>query len=406
MARPRHLHLSDLHGLSRLAVDGVIGTTALVEQLHRTIGRRRLPIGRAETGSTRGITGLVYRSIYAIAGTVGDVGNRALGRFSPSADSRQSTPERERILAVVNGVLGDHLADSENPLVIPMTLRRAGQPIALSSEALTEAFPEPGRRLLVAIHGLCRNDLQWSRAESGASGSLPAQLGAILGYTDLYLHYNSGRHISTNGRELAELLECVVEAWPAPVEDLVLLGHSMGGLLARSACHYGRISGHRWVERLRKVTMLASPHHGAPLERIGNRVDRMLGISPYSAPFGRLGRIRSAGITDLRHGNLLDEDWNGQDCFESSEDRRSPVRQLDKVDYHVIAATRGRRADTLGCRLIGDGLVPVDSALGHHPDPKLSLRIRPEHQLVVPGTGHVDLLHHPGVYRTVRNWLN
>ncbi len=405
MARPRHLHLSDLHGLSRLAVDGVIGTTSLVEQLHHTIGRRRLPFGRPVTGSTRGITGLVYGSIYGIAGVVGHAGSLAFG-LVPGSESRKSTPEREHLLAVVNGILGDHLDESENPLAIPMTLRRDGRPLTLCPEALAAELSQPGRRLLIAIHGLCMNDLQWSPAGSMASGNLPEKLGESLGYTELYLHYNTGRHISTNGRELAMLLERLVEQWPEPVEELVLFGHSMGGLLARSASHYGQISGHRWIRHLRKLIMLGSPHHGAPLERIGNRVDQLLSISPYSAPFNRLGRIRSAGITDLRHGNLLDEDWSRGDYFGSPEDHRSPVLQLDQVDHHVIAATRFHRADTLKSRLVGDGLVPVDSALGYHPDPSFKLRIQPEHQLVVHSTSHVGLLHDLRVEEAVRNWLN
>ncbi|MFW5927204.1 MAG: hypothetical protein ACOCSR_04055, partial [Wenzhouxiangella sp.] len=127
---------------------------------------------------------------------------------------------------------------------------------------------------------------------------------------------------------------------------------------------------------------------------------------PYSAPFNRLGRIRSAGITDLCHGNLLDEDWNRDDSFDSAEDRRGPVRQLEWVDYHVVAATRDRRADSLKSRLIGDGLVPVDSALGNHPDPKLSLRILPEHRLVITETSHVDLIADVRVRQAIGNWLH
>ena len=130
-----------------------------------------------------------------------------------------------------------------------------------------------------------------------------------LGFTPVYLHYNSGLHVSTNGRALAQQLERLVAQWPRPLERLVLLGHSMGGLLARSALYYGTQAGHRWPARLDDLVFLGTPHHGAPLERAGHWVDLVLGATPYAAPFARLGQVRSAGITDLRHGNLMDGDW-------------------------------------------------------------------------------------------------
>src|SRR4030095_10668393 len=152
------------------------------------------------------------------------------------------------------------------------------------------------------------------------AGNQPSVLARELGFTPLYLHYNSGRHISTNGREFADLMEALVGQWPVPVEELVIMGHSMGGLVTRSACYYSALAGHDWLRRLRKLVFLGTPHHGAPLERGGNWIEILLGVSPSNAPFARLEKIRSAGITDLRYGNLLDEDWEGRDRFEHSAD--------------------------------------------------------------------------------------
>ncbi len=166
----------------------------------------------------------------------------------------------------------------------------------------------PGR-LLVLVHGLCMNDLQWRR-NGHDHGAALAHDG---GWQPLYLHYNSGRHASTNGREFADLLETLVAQWPVPVEELVVLAHSMGGLVARSACQHAELSQQRWLKHLRKIVFLGTPHHGAPLERHGHGLQRLVGISPYTAPLARLGMIRSAGITDLRHGNVLDQDWWEQD---------------------------------------------------------------------------------------------
>jgi pimeloyl-ACP methyl ester carboxylesterase len=189
------------------------------------------------------------------------------------------------------------------------------------------------------------------------------------------------------------------------VEELVMIGHSMGGLVSRSACHYGVESGHNWPPLLRKLVFLGTPHHGAPLERGGHWVDVILGTSAYTAPFARLGKIRSAGVTDLRHGSLLDEDWEGRDRFADSRDLRQPVPLPDRVKCYAIAATTGKRAGDLSDRLLGDGLVPVSSALGRHADPRLTLSFPESRQWIGYGMNHLDLLNHPEVYAAVRRWL-
>ncbi|UUZ51461.1 GPI inositol-deacylase [Massilia sp. B-10] len=101
----------------------------------------------------------------------------------------------------------------------------------------------------------------------------------------------------------------MIDNWPVAVDELLIVAHSMGGLVARSACHAAQEEGHSWPGLLRKMAFLGTPHHGAPLERGGNWVHLVTDLSAYSAPFSRLAKIRSAGITDLRHGSVLDEDW-------------------------------------------------------------------------------------------------
>lgn len=398
-----HFHPSDLNGLSRLAIDGVKGTVALVEEMHYTIARGSAPVGQPGSGRTRGITGLVYRSINGITGVVGGTLGLAFDQVVPRLAPRTSTPERDRWLATLNGIVGDHLVATDNPLALSMQLRHAGQPIDYSSGDLSAMPCRPSRKLVVFIHGLCMSDACWSAPSQGTA--LPDWLPEHLDYTSLYLHYNSGRHVSENGLELTELLEQLVTAWPEPVEELTLVGHSMGGLIARSACHYAVEHGHVWPNRMRRLITLGSPHHGAPLERIGHKVDRLLSISPYSAPFSRLGKIRSAGITDLRHGNVLDDDWRGRDRFSESQDMRAPVMLPDHVICHSIAAVTDTRADSLKARHFGDGLVPLDSALGRHPDPARCLPVHPEYQWVACNTSHIGLLDHPGVRQAVHDWL-
>ncbi len=307
---------------------------------------------------------------------------------------------REAALAALNGVVGDHLAATDNPLALAMRFRREGRPVALEGHALAEAFPEATGKIAVLAHGLCMSDLQWTRQNHDHGAALARD----LGYTPVYLSYNSGRHISENGRDFADALEEMVAGWPVEIEDLVIIGHSMGGLVARSACHIAEEEGHTWRKKLKKMVFLGTPHHGAPLERIGAWIDRILGKAPYAAAFARLGKIRSAGVTDLRYGNLIDEDWRGRDRFARQADARRPVPLPKGVDCYTIAATTAA-SPGLAERLIGDGLVPVASALGRHQDPVRALDFTAARQWVACDTGHLGLLSRRAVYERIALWL-
>jgi pimeloyl-ACP methyl ester carboxylesterase len=131
------------------------------------------------------------------------------------------------------------------------------------------------------VHGLCLNDLQWTRKDH----DLGTALAHTLKYTPVYVHYNAGLHTSVNGRAFAALIETLLEQWPAPLKELLVLAHSMGGLVCRSAYYYGMAAGQVWPQHLSKLIFLGTPHHGALLERGGNWVNHCLGLSPYIAPF-------------------------------------------------------------------------------------------------------------------------
>jgi hypothetical protein len=402
MTRKTHLLPSDLRGVSRLAVEATAGLTDVVEAMHLNIARSAGLFGTPARGATSGVTGLVYRGIREVTRLVGGGLDAVLGLASFAGDG-SSSRGREAWLAALNGVLGDHLAESRNPLSISMRLRREGQPLELGA-ALAAAIPQPTGKLLVLAHGLCMNDLQWDRKGHDHGAALAGD----LSYTPLYLHYNTGLHISTNGRTLADLLESVVAHWPMPLEELSIVAHSMGGLVARSACHYGRLAGHEWPRHLKKLVFLGTPHHGSPLERGGNWVNFLLGTSPYSAPLAGLGKIRSAGITDLRHGNLLDEDWTGRDRFERTQDSRRPVPLPEGVDCYTMAAVKGRTeraSQALGESWPSDGFVPFASALGQHDSPDLALRFPESRQWILRGFQHFDLLSAPEAYEKIKEWL-
>jgi len=240
---------------------------------------------------------------------------------------------------------------------------------------------------VVLVHGLCMNDRQWNRNGHDHGAALADD----YEYLPLYLRYNSGLPIASNGRLLAEMLETLVENWAAPLDELVIIGHSMGGLVARSASHHAGKAGHAWPKTLRKLVFLGTPHHGAPLERGGHGLDLVMQLSPYSRPIARLSKARSAGITDLRHGAIADGD--------------TIVPLPAGVKCYAAAAVRAAKGSMLSERLIGDGLVPLDSALGRHRDSARRLAIQEHRQWVGYGMGHLELLDHPEAYCQLSTWL-
>ena len=385
-----------------MAVDATSGIADLVEAMHRNIAQRAAPIGTEPAGNMRGITGVVYRSIRGVTRVVGGGLDLLLGQLLPLIERKfgdetaVSSNEREAIHAALNGVLGDYLAETGNPLAIRMQFRRNGLALPLTKAKLSSALPDCTGKVVVLVHGLCMNDRQWARADA----DIGTMLARDAGYTPIYLHYNSGLHISSNGKAFADLLERLIKQWPQPVAELVIVGHSMGGLVARSACAAAHHDRQRWLGVLRKMIFLGTPHHGTPLERGGNWIDIVLGVSPYTAPFARLGKVRSAGITDLRHGNLSDADWQGRDRFARSRARPLNVPLPAKVKCYFVAASKSQGSDESS-----DGLVPVASALGEHSNAARSLAAAKTRQFIARGLNHFDLLNDAKVHAKLRRWL-
>jgi pimeloyl-ACP methyl ester carboxylesterase len=396
-------------GIGRLSSDAVTGVTDIVESVHKTALSLPVFLGGANlSGSTlnatnqlrtKGFTGLVYNNIRAITGFMGDGIDALIDHFSAESEKKCASSSKSPTLAVLNGVLGDHLVKRSNPLAINMCFRRNGVP--LDEQALAEVIKNSQGKVAIMLHGSCMNDLQWLRNGHDHGTAIKRD----LGFEPIYLYYNTGLHISENGRNFSELLEKLTQLSDQPL-DMIMIAHSMGGLVARSACHYSKELNHTWLKQLSKLVFLGTPHHGTHLEKAGNLVDFFLETNPYSAPFSRLGKIRSSGVTDLRYGNVVDDDWNGRDRFELSSDKRVPVPLPENVECYAMAASAGSSSNLLSDGLIGDGLVNVNSAFGCHKKTELSLLFPPEHQWVGRNMGHLSLLDHPDVYETLRRWLS
>lgn len=406
----KHLRSTDLQGLAKLATQATVNVTKIAEGVTQSVwSTLGAPSDKAKD-QTRGITGLVYKSIQGITQLVGKGAESLLISLQPLLERIDSEPQesapREAVLAALNGVMGDRMAESDNPLATTMTLRFQNQ--ALNWEAMPAKAVLTGK-VLIVVHGLCMNDLQWTVQHEDTSINHAETLAAKLGYTPVYVRYNTGLHTSQNGQTLANQLELLSALWPVPLEEISVLVHSMGGLVARSAVHAAQQGKRHWVKKLKNIVFLGTPHHGAPLEKAGNWVDVLLGVTPYSAPFKRLVELRSSGITDLRFGNVLDSDWQHQDRFKP----KTKPEQVDRehlplpegVACFTIAATTAAKRGLLAERLIGDGLVPLNSALGIHSNAAMSLDFSKSKQLVVYSTNHMALLSSADVGEQLVAWL-
>jgi len=405
---------TELQAVSRLGGQAFAGLVSRIERVHQTIGGRAFGVIGPVGAPVRLIHDSVARGVYRAVGSAG----AAAGALGGEAASLAGTlglrgapgqPPAEgpalmgsalsgTALAVLNAVTGDRLGPD---LAIRMAVRAGGRDVELTPGRVRAVFADATPRLAVFLHGLAETENAWNRSAS-RSEPYGRRLRAELGYTPVYVRYNTGRHVSDNGHDLARLLDDLTAAWPVRVREVLLVGHSMGGLVIRSACHYGDEAGAPWVKRVRHVFYLGSPHLGAPLARVAGLAGWALGQVPETRPFADLV-TGSSGIKDLRHGYVLD-DWAACDPDGCSHNHRRDVPLLPGASHYAIsAAISANPGSPLGA-LVGDLLVRPGSAHGrrgtsqHVPFPV-------GHAHEFGGMHHFDLLNHPDVWEAMRGLL-
>ena len=399
----------EMRSLADLAGEGTRVLTTLVRDVHRGIaGRVFCSIGPAAkpvqlvhdtTASTIYclVDGAIRRSLY---------GAGALAAETISNDEDDTVEARPRVagaLAALNGIYGDELTNRDNGFALSMQIRKKGRPVEVTPDGVATAFPKATGRIAVFTHGWCMTERSWWRPPRTGETLRPygKRLRKDLGFTPIFVRYNSGHHISQNGRALADLIDQVHALWPVPVEEVTLIGHSMGGLVARSACHYGLEQEHPWTDRVRHVVCLGSPHLGADLEKGVNAASWALSKLPETRGIATFLNARSSGVKDLRYGALLDEDWRDCDPDEFLQDRCREVPFLPDAVYHFVSTTAAPRA--LGL-LMGDHLVRPRSASGRGRGRRIPFEAA--HGLTLTGLNHFDLLNHPLVYDKLLVWLS
>lgn len=351
-----------------------------------------------------GVAGALYGGVRIALEALPRGAGSAFARSTPEeAPALAQSPRGSLALAAPNAYVGDALVATGSELALAMTLRHRGADLPLDADGLAQALPEAGPRVAIFVHGLGETDASWRMRADAQRPGYGACLLRDLGHPPIELRYNTGLHISDNGRALAGLLEQLREAWPVAIEEIVIVGHSMGGLVARSACHYGQNEGHGWTSAVRHVFCLGSPHLGAPLEKGVNALGWALGRVPETRPLANVLNVRSAGIKDLRFGSCAEEDWCGCDPDELLTDRCHDVPLLPGARFYFVAATLSQRpGDPLGA-ILGDLPVRVPSASGTGRRRQIGFAIDDGHH--VGGLTHFDLLNHPAVYDQIRAWI-
>jgi hypothetical protein len=403
----------DLLGWVATTVEDV--HTAVSDRAFRLVGPPALPVRVVHDS----LTTLVYGSVRG--GVRG--ATRALGaiadRHPATADEPVITarPAADRTLAAITGIFGDTVARDHPVLDSGLGWRHAGgAALEPTPEALAAAHPDAGDDLVVFAHGLCESEQSWwfrgrvhraaLKAAPETTPDRPRSIGEHLaeahGSTPLYLRYNTGAHISVSGQRLADLLEETVTAWPVPVKSIALVGHSMGGLVFRSACHQGIEAGHTWPERVHHLVYLGTPHLGAPLEKGVNLAGWALGHATETRPLSRLLARRSVGVKDLRFGYLLEEEWDGHDPHHLSS-RHVEVPLLPGAEHHVVTATLTRDPRHPVGWALGDLLVRSGSGAGRSRRRDVGFA---DEVVRLTGRDHFDLLTDPEIVELLLDRLD
>jgi hypothetical protein len=397
---------SELGALTELAAEGLSGAVTRVQELHEAVARRSFGPTGAAAGVPRAAHDAVAGAVYAGLRGAGALLLGSLARTAHAAGGAQLSDHPRGRLAqgALNGVWGDRLERTGNALSIPMAVRVGGRDVPADRDALAAAFPQATARPVVFVHGLCESDAAWGLRAAERGGTYATRVLPELGATAVVLRYNSGLHISDNGRRLAALLEALVDAWPVAIADLTLVGHSMGGLIVRSAGHAAQERSDRWPSLVRTTVSLGTPHLGAPMEQAAGFLTWALGSVPEGRPIAAVLAARSAGIKDLRHGSLVDAEWETLDPDALRGFARADVPLLEHARHHVVAATLTERPDHPVGRLLGDLLVLSPSAHGLEGRRRV-IAFEAEDCRHVGGHDHFALLNSPAIDPLLREWL-
>lgn len=315
-------------------------------------------------------------------------------------------------LSILNGIVGDYLDEKGIAIAVQMAFYFNHHAVELNQQSLKSVYPKATKKLCVMVHGLGCTESVWELSDNPHT-TYATKLADELGYTPVYVRYNTGLHISHNGQMLAQLMAELVLVYPVDVEEIIFITHSMGGLVTRSACYYdsqdsfGDKDGGSWSQKVRQLHFIGSPHLGADLEKFGNVVTNVLNSTPlpYTRFVAEIINMRSAGIKDLRYGYVRDEDWEGQDPDGLLRNNKDTVPLLEGAEHYVISGTVHEDSDSIFSQFFGDALVRKYSATGQSKQQRHHLPFLPENHKEFTKIMHIQLAHNERVYEQLREWV-
>lgn len=380
----------------------IVGT---VREVHQAVAERAFRATRVVGGRVpESLHDAVVTSIYgAISGAL-RLGSGSVRALSARGIGRPVETSRlgRQVRAAVNGLIGDELRLLDDPQAIVMAVRVDGEDIPVTPWPLREAYRDASSHLVVFLHGLCEDDESWATGRKTLGTTYPERIAADTDGTAVTIRYNTGLHVSENGKHLDALLRQLIASWPVEVTRVTLVGHSMGGLVVRAATNHATAAGEIWPQLVRDVVCLGTPHTGAALEKVAHVGSRVLRFLPETRPFGRILDTRSSGILDLRHGYISADEWRGQDLTAQWGLDRIAAAPLPRAEYHFVAATLGASQRHPLSAVLGDLLVHFSSAAGMGRTGPVVDGARFEY---IPSAHHFALLNHPQVGDWLVEWI-
>ena len=301
-------------------------------------------------------------------------------------------------LSILNGVVGDYLQERGNGLAIEMGFYHHNRPLPLSSAAITHVHSTPTGKICLLLHGLVSNEGIWAFADPAQPAeqtSYGALLQRDLGFTSFYVRYNSGLPIGENGCNLAGLIEQLLASYPVPISEIVLIGHSMGGLVIRSACELASQNEAAWVQLVTRAFYIGTPHDGANLARFAHGTVALLQAipNPITRLIGTVINIRSQGIQDLRHG-----------AAHAAPNISPDPAWLPCMKHYLLVGTLTKNPRHLITLLFGDALVQIPDLPQSTAATPPSAGPHSDHLQIFPGVHHLALAHNSAVYQQIKRW--
>lgn len=298
-----------------------------------------------------------------------------------------------RGVSLLNGIAGDYLARRGLPWSIAMTFVQDGRPLALNARSIVTAQPQLTGKLVVLVHGWCCSEDIFNFA-SGATYATLLQRDA--GYVPFAVRYNTGMPIAESGRDFARLLRALVAAYPLALDEIVLIGHSMGGLVIRAACHAGAPEDAAWTAKVRHAFYLGTPHDDTQLERFALGATRALRTmpNPVARLVGNLFDARGEGSRDGRHIGEAPTDAGAVPIALAALPWLASARHWQLVGTitddprHPVA------------QAFGDGLVRMPQSATSGPG-RNDAPAQPR-TIVLPGVHHLQLARDAAVYDVIR----